>query len=113
MATSTSHTSEQPLPNEKDDKMKLATAFVAALLLVSGASTTLAAEFTKGVVKKVDLRAKKVTIVHEELKSLDMPAMTMVFRVADEAMWEQLQEGKEIEFVAGRVNGKITVTELK
>ena len=34
------------------------------------------AEFTKGVVKKVDLKAKKVTVSHEELKSLDMPAMT-------------------------------------
>lgn len=39
---------------------------------------SLAAEFTKGEVKKIDLKQKKLTINHEALKSLDMPAMTMV-----------------------------------
>ncbi|MFD1725252.1 copper-binding protein [Rhizobium viscosum] len=39
-----------------------------------------AQEFTKGVVNKVDANAKKVAIKHEDLKSLDMPAMTTVFR---------------------------------
>jgi Cu/Ag efflux protein CusF len=33
-----------------------------------------AEEFTKGVVNKVDAKAKKVTIKHEELKNLEMPA---------------------------------------
>ncbi|SLN76393.1 periplasmic copper-binding protein [Roseovarius gaetbuli] len=69
--------------------------------------------FTKGVVKKVAPDAGKVTIIHEELVNLDMPAMTMVFRVADEAMFEQLEPGDDIEFVADRVNGKLTVTDLK
>ncbi|MBU2484188.1 MAG: copper-binding protein, partial [Alphaproteobacteria bacterium] len=44
---------------------------------------------------------------------LDMPAMTMVFRLADEAMLERMKEGDEIEFIADRVNGKLMVTELK
>ena len=70
-------------------------------------------EFTKGTVKKVDAKAKKVTIIHEELKSLEMPAMTMVFRVKDDAMLEKLKEGASIEFVAERVEGKLTVTEIK
>ena len=69
--------------------------------------------FTKGVVKKVAPDAGKVTIIHEELVNLDMPAMTMVFRVADEAMFEQLEPGDDIDFVADRVNGKLTVTDLK
>ena len=69
--------------------------------------------FTKGVVKKIDAKAGKVTIIHEELVDLDMPAMTMVFRVADAAMLETLSEGKEIEFVADRVEGKLTVTKLQ
>ena len=54
-----------------------------------------------------------MTIIHEELVDLDMPAMTMVFRVADAAMLETLSEGKEIEFVAARVEGKLTVTKLQ
>jgi Cu/Ag efflux protein CusF len=84
-----------------------------ALLAVALASGAFAAEFTKGTVKKVDAKAKKVTIIHEELKSLDMPAMTMVFRVKDDAMLEKLKEGASIEFVAERVEGKITVTDVK
>jgi Cu/Ag efflux protein CusF len=46
-------------------------------------------------------------------KNLDMPAMTMVFVVADDAMLEKVKEGQPIKFVAERVNGRITVTEIK
>ena len=84
-----------------------------ALVAIALASSAFAAEFTKGTVKKVDAKAKKVTIIHEELKSLEMPAMTMVFRVKDNAMLDKLKEGASIEFVAERVDGKITVTEIK
>lgn len=90
--------------------LKFAAIATAATAIASGA---FAAEFTKGTVKKVDAKAKKVTIIHEELKNLDMPAMTMVFRVKDGAMLEKLKEGAAIEFVADRVEGKLTVTELK
>ncbi|KNY31767.1 copper-binding protein [Agrobacterium genomosp. 3 str. CIP 111-78] len=84
-----------------------------ALLAVALASGAFAAEFTKGTVKKIDAKAKKVTLIHEELKSLEMPAMTMVFRVKDDAMLEKLKQGANIEFVAERVEGKLTVTEIK
>ena len=86
---------------------------IAVILSIAGVSASLASEFTKGVVKKIDLKAGKVTIIHEELVKLEMPAMTMVFRLADEAMLERMKEGDEIEFIADRVNGKLTVTELK
>ncbi|MEK1895611.1 MAG: copper-binding protein [Rhizobium sp.] len=86
---------------------------VAALLCASAAFGAFAEEFTKGVVNKVDAKAKKVTIKHEDLKNLDMPAMTMVFRVEDPALLEKLKEGSSVEFVAERVNGKLTVTEVK
>lgn len=92
---------------------KLTTLLIAAVLGFTGVAASLATEYTKGVVKKVDMKAGKVTIIHEELTSLDMPAMTMVFRTADEAMLERMKEGDEIEFIADRVNGKLTVTELK
>ncbi|WP_440657736.1 copper-binding protein [Ensifer adhaerens] len=90
--------------------IKLTLASVLALGTTYGA---LAAEFTKGTVKKVDAKAKKVTLIHEELKNLDMPAMTMVFRVKDDAVMEKLKEGASVEFVAERVDGKLTVTEVK
>ncbi|MCR8825283.1 copper-binding protein [Pseudosulfitobacter koreensis] len=70
------------------------------------------ADFSTGTIKKIDAKAGKVTIIHGPLPKLDMPAMTMVFR-ADEAMIAQMSEGTDIEFVAERVNGKLTVTAIK
>lgn len=82
-------------------------------LILTIAGSAFATDYTKGVVKKVDMKQKKVTIIHEELANLDMPAMTMVFSTADEAMLEKMKEGQNIEFVADRIKGKLTVTELK
>jgi len=69
-------------------------------------------EYTSGKIKKIDAKARKVTIIHGPLVNLEMPAMTMVFR-ADEAMIANMSEGQDIEFVADRVQGKLTVTQLK
>lgn len=53
-----------------------------------------------------------MTIIHGPLTNLDMPSMTMVFR-ADEEIIARMSEGQEIEFVADRVQGKLTVTTLR
>lgn len=87
-------------------------ALIAAISTTS-ITTAFAVDYTKGVVTKIDAKQKKVTIKHEDLINLDMPAMTMVFRTADDAMLEKMKEGQNIEFVADRVKGKLTVTELK
>lgn len=86
---------------------------LAAVFVVASFGSGYATEYTKGVVKKVDAEAGKVTVIHEELKNLDMPAMTMVFRAGDEAILAKMQEGEQIEFVADRVNGKLTIIEMK
>jgi Cu/Ag efflux protein CusF len=94
--------------------MKILLKGLAVLLLgASMGGGALSAEYTKGEVKKIDEPQKKLTIKHEELKNLEMPAMTMVFVVADEAMLGKVKVGQVIEFVAERVNGRITVTEIK
>ena len=95
-------------------KIILSTLAAATFALAGTSSLLMAAEpaFTKGSVKAVDAEAGKVTIIHEELVNLDMPAMTMVFR-ADEDTLARLAEGQDIEFVADRVEGKLTVVELK
>ena len=93
--------------------MNITKYILAATTLSLMATGALSAEFTKGVVKKVDLKAKKVTVSHDELKSLEMPAMTMVFRTANDEMLASLTNGQNIEFVADRVNGKLTITEVK
>ncbi len=79
----------------------------------TGAIGAGAQEYTAGEVTKIDAAQKKLTIRHEELTSLDMPAMTMVFVVADESMIGEVKVGQKIEFIAERVNGRITVTDIK
>lgn len=94
--------------------MKMTQTFALAIALIAASTAMAAAEsFTKGVVKKIDAESGKVTIIHEELVDLDMPAMTMVFRVAEPAMLESMSEGQEISFVADRLEGKLTVVKLQ
>ena len=69
--------------------------------------------FTDGEVKKVDKAAGKVTIKHGPLVNLDMPPMTMVFRVKDPAMLDAVKQGDAIRFKAEKVGGAITVTEYQ
>jgi Cu/Ag efflux protein CusF len=86
---------------------------MALAVALGAASTAFAAEYTKGKIKKIDEKAGKVTIIHEELKNLEMPAMTMVFRIGDGVDAAKLKEGADIEFAADRVKGKLTVTDVK
>ncbi|MFC3726934.1 copper-binding protein [Neoaquamicrobium sediminum] len=86
---------------------------IATAIAASIAAPVMAQEYTKGTVKEIKADQEKVTVTHEELKNLDMPAMTMVFKVADPAMLDRLEEGGNIEFVADRVRGKLTITDLK
>ena len=72
-----------------------------------------AAPMSSGEVRKVDKSSGKVTIKHGPLANLGMPAMTMVFRVKDPAMLDQLKEGDRINFVAEKVNGAITVIQAE
>ncbi len=83
-----------------------------ALALALGGSA-LAQEYVKGEVLKVDIKQKKLTIKHGPLTNLDMPAMTMVFVVAEDGMLDKVKTGQAIEFTADRVNGRITVTAIK
>ena len=75
--------------------------------------SALAQEYIKGEVIKVDAKQKKLTIKHEPLTNLDMPAMTMVFVLAEDGMLKKVKSGQAIEFTADRVNGRITVTSIK
>lgn len=84
-----------------------------AVIFMTTAFSAAAETYTKGVVTKIDVKAKKLTIQHEELKDLDMPAMTMVFRVGDDSILAALTEGAQIEFIAERINGSLTVTRIK
>ena len=72
-----------------------------------------ASAMTPGVVKKVDKETAKVTIQHERIDNLDMPPMTMVFRVKDPAMLDQVKAGDKIRFDADKVDGQFTVMKVE
>lgn len=72
-----------------------------------------ATEMTDGEIRKVDKENGKLTIKHAEIKSLDMPGMTMVFQVKDKAMLDKVQAGDKVKFKAASESGKFTVTELE
>ncbi|CAN5673203.1 hypothetical protein BH11PSE12_BH11PSE12_27090 [soil metagenome] len=66
-----------------------------------------------GVVKKNDVLQGKVTINHGPLLNLDMPAMTMVFRVADPKILDNLKTDDKIRFIANNINGALTIVRLE
>ena len=78
-------------------------------LLIAAATDAMA----EGEIRKVDLAAKKITIKHGELRNLDMPAMTMVFQVADPAMLAKVKAGDKVRFRPDKVNGAFTVMEIE
>jgi len=76
-------------------------------------SAASAVEMIDGEIRKVDKDAKKLTIKHGEIKSLDMPAMTMVFQVKDGAMLDRLQVGDKIRFAVEKSASGFFVTEIR
>ena len=66
-----------------------------------------------GEVTKLDKAAGKVTLKHGEIKNLDMPPMTMVFRVAEPQLLDSLVVGSRISFTAEKLNGQFTLTSVR
>ena len=74
--------------------------------------TATSGDMADGEIRKVDKDSGKVTIKHGEIKNLDMPAMTMVFKVKDPAMLDAVKVGDKIRFKAMNEKGSITVVDL-
>ena len=71
------------------------------------------ADMADGEVRKVDKGARKLTIKHGEIKSLDMPPMTMVFQVKDAALLDAVKAGDKIRFVAEKTATGYAVTVIR
>jgi Cu/Ag efflux protein CusF len=79
------------------------------------ASTAASANMAKaeGEVRKVDKDANKITLRHGPIPNLEMPDMTMVFRVADARMLDGLKPKQKVRFTADRIEGQLTVTSIE
>ena len=76
----------------------------------AGAKTAMPAEYTNAEIRKVDKETKKITLKHEEIKSLGMPPMSMVFEVKDGTMLDKFKAGEKVRFKAVSESGKYIVT---
>lgn len=74
---------------------------------------TVTAPWTAGEVRKIDTAAKKITLKHEEIKNLDMPGMTMAFRVQDPALLDKVKAGDKVRFTVDRIRGAYIVLSLE
>ncbi len=90
--------------------------FAVALIIASLVAPVFAqggAALADGEVRKVDKQAQRLIIRHGPIPSLDMPPMTMVFRVKDPAMLDQVKAGDKIRFSAEKVGGGYAVTRIE
>lgn len=70
-------------------------------------------EMAEGVVRKIDKDAKKITIKHGEIKSLEMPPMNMVFQVRDLALLERVKVADKVQFTVVKEGGALVVTDIQ
>ena len=68
---------------------------------------------TAGEVTRVDPRTGKLTIRHEEIKNLDMPAMTMVFALQDASQLKDIKPGDKLRFHVEERNGALTISKIE
>ena len=86
-------------------------------LALGGALLSLAAwaqtvELSEGEIRKIDQATGKITLAHGEIKSIDMPPMTMVFTVKNPALFGDLKKGDKVRFAVVREDGKLVLTEI-
>ena len=68
---------------------------------------------SEGVVRKIDAANGKITLKHGPLANLDMPPMTMVFRVQPPELMSAVKVGDKVKFRAEDINGTFTVTAIQ
>lgn len=78
-----------------------------------GASEPAKAEWTLAEVRKVDREQGRLTLRHERIESLNMDAMTMVFRLGEGVSIEGLTEGVKVRFKVVRDSGRLVITALE
>lgn len=98
--------------NIKTSKM-IAIMFSGIMSLATVSFAHAADVMTNAEVRRVDKTGNRITLKHDEIKNLDMPPMTMVFRVKDPAMLDQVKAGDKVRFSAEDLQGVITVTRIE
>lgn len=72
-----------------------------------------ASVMSEGVVRKIDAANGRITLKHGPLVNLDMPAMTMMFRMQRPEQLKAVKVGDKVKFHVERIGGTYTVTEIQ
>lgn len=101
--------------NHADHASHGSAAPAAAAAPVSAPMAAAAADavMTAGEITRVDKRGSKLTIRHEDIKNLDMPAMTMVFGLKDATQVAQFNPGDKVRFHLQDEGGSLTITRIE
>jgi Cu/Ag efflux protein CusF len=70
-------------------------------------------EWVNATVKRIERDQLKITLQHEEIKSLEMPAMRMVFRVDSLVLLDGIAIGDVVKFTAVQRGGSYLVTNIR
>lgn len=71
-----------------------------------------AADFIAGTIVKIDAEAARITLQHEAIRHLSLPAGTTVFRYVDAWIINGRQPGDFVRFRADRIEQILRVTAL-
>lgn len=64
-----------------------------------------------GEIRRIDVPAGKITIKHGAIPELDLPAITLVYRI-DPALLAGLHPGDRVKFTARRMDGQYVVVQI-
>jgi Cu/Ag efflux protein CusF len=79
----------------------------------TAASPANAEALSEGVIKKLDIQTRKITLQHGPIDNLGMSAMTMGFRVAPGVNLEGFAPGDAVQFRAIEADRNYVITTLK
>jgi len=86
---------------------------LAAMGAYAQSATTSAFGPNEGEVMEVDFAAGEIMLRHGPLPELDMPPMSMVFKVADTSFLRKVRKGERVRFKAGLVDGRFGVVAIE
>jgi len=92
-------------------RIALIAVWVGLALMLAGCAGS--APEVKGEVVSVDTDRKLVTLNHEAIPNVSMPAMIMMFAVKDPSALAALKAGERVRFTADFVDGTLTVTSIR
>ncbi len=70
-------------------------------------------EVVKAQVVKVDAARSKITLRHARIKSINMEAMTMPFKVREASMLDALKPGDKVDFSVAMQDDELVITDLR